>query len=103
VYRFAVKPSISFYFQTPLEVSLDRILSSRPELKYHEAGLDLGLTTDPAESFKIFQGRIKAHYDEMAQRERFHVVDATKPVEDQQRLVRAAVAAALRNYVTPSM
>jgi dTMP kinase len=103
VYRFAVQPSISFYFQTPLEVSLERILSSRPELKYHEAGLDLGLAADPAESFKIFQGRIKTHYDEMAQREHFRVIDATRPVEAQQAVVRAAVAEALRNYTTPSM
>ena len=101
VYRFAVKPSIGFYFQTPLEVSLDRILSSRPTLKYHEAGMDLGLSPDPAESFKIFQGRIKAHYDEMAQHEYFRVIDATRPVEEQQALVRAAVTDALRNYEPP--
>lgn len=103
VYRFAVKPSISFYFQAPLDVSLDRILSSRPELKYHEAGMDLRLSPDPAESFRIFQGRIKAHYDAMAQRERFRVIDATRPVEEQQRVVRAAVADALRTYVAPSL
>ncbi len=103
VYRFAVRPSISFYFQTPLDVSLERILAARPELKYHEAGMDLGLSSHPAESFKIFQGRIKRHYDEMAPRERFHVVDATRPVEEQQQEVRAAVAEALRTYVMPSL
>jgi dTMP kinase len=103
VYRFAVRPSISFYFQTPLDVSLERILAARPELKYHEAGMDLGLSSQPAESFKIFQGRIKRHYDEMAARERFYVVDATRPVEEQQREVRAAVAEALRTYVMPSL
>lgn len=101
VYSFAVKPTINFYFQTPLDVSLDRILSSRPQLKYHEAGLDLGLSTDPVESFKLFQGMIKRHYDEMIQEEHFHVVDATLPVEEQQRLVRASVMEKLQDYVIP--
>lgn len=103
VYSFAVKPTISFYFQTPLDVSLERILSSRPQLKYHEAGLDLGLSTDPIESFKLFQGMIKNHYDDMIEEEHFFVVDATKSVEKQQQKVRKAVMEHLRDYVAPSV
>jgi len=101
VYRFAVRPTISFYFQTPLEVSLERILGSRPALKYHEAGMDLGLSSDPVESFKLFQGMIKRHYDEMATREHFRIVDATQTVEEQQAYVRQAVSERLRDYVMP--
>ncbi len=40
VYRFAVEPTVRFFFRAPLEVALERILSGRPELKYYEAGLD---------------------------------------------------------------
>ncbi|KUO94982.1 dTMP kinase [Ferroacidibacillus organovorans] len=101
MYGFAVKPTVSFYFQTPLSVSLDRILSGRPQLKYHEAGLDLGLSTDPIESFKLFQGKIKDHYDAMIDEEHFTVVDATKPVEEQQRLVREIVEKHLTDYELP--
>lgn len=101
VYSFAVKPTISFYFQTSLAVSLERILSSRPQLKYHEAGLDLGLSTDPVESFKLFQGLIKQHYDNMMHDEHFTLVDATKSVEEQQAQVRAIVHAHLADYVPP--
>ena len=101
LYSYAVKPSVAFYFHTPLEVSLDRILRSRPQLKYHEAGLDLGLTTDPVESFKLFQGMIKANYDEMAKEEHFRLVDATESVELQQRKVRQIVAEHLEDYVAP--
>lgn len=103
VYSFAVKPTASFYFQTPLDVSLDRILSSRPQLKYHEAGLDLGLSTDPVESFKLFQGMIKEHYDAMIQDEHFTVVDATKSVEEQQAVVRELVQEQLVDYQMPNL
>ncbi len=102
VYSFAVKPTLSFYFQTPLDVSLDRILSGRPDLKYHEAGMDLGLSSDPAKSFKLFQGMIKTHYDNMIGEEHFHVVDATKSVEQQQQVVRQQVLAKLEDYIIPN-
>ena len=103
VYSYAVKPTISFYFQTPLDVSLERILSARPQLKYHEAGLDLGLAADPAESFRLFQGMIKRHYDEMIQDEHFHVVDATRSVEEQQQIVRESVLEKLKEYAIPDL
>ena len=102
-YSFAVKPTVSFYFQTPLDISLERILSARPQLKYHEAGLDLGLSQDPVESFKLFQGMIKEHYDEMIQDEHFQVIDATDTVEYQQQIVRQIVSEHLRDYTAPAM
>lgn len=102
VYSFAVKPTVSLYFQTPLDVSLERILSSRPQLKYHEAGMDLGLSTDPEESFRVFQGMIKKHYDSMIDDEHFVVIDATQTVEDQQAIVRKIVQERLADYVSPT-
>src|SRR6188768_3419828 len=68
LYSFAVLPEITFYFRVPLEVSLNRILEGRPALKYHEAGLDMGWSTDPYESFRIFQGKILEEYDAMKNR-----------------------------------
>ena len=58
LYRFARKPDITFYFDVPLEVALNRILEGRPQLKYHEAGMDMNFSKDPYESFRIFQGKI---------------------------------------------
>lgn len=98
VYSFAVKPTAAFYFQAPLEVSVSRILVGRPELKYHEAGMDLGLSQDPVESFKLFQGMIKAEYDKMIETEDFIVMDATKPIEDQQQEMRKIVAKKMKGY-----
>jgi dTMP kinase len=35
LYRFAVQPSLAFYFKVPLEVALGRILGGRNALKYY--------------------------------------------------------------------
>ncbi len=88
LYSFAVKPDITFYFDVPLSVSLDRILSGRPELKYFEAGMDLGLSTDIQESFKLFQKRVYDHYDTVVAEEGLVRVDATKAIREQQLWVR---------------
>jgi dTMP kinase len=88
VYGFARSPDITFYFRTPLDVALDRILSGRPQLKYHEAGMDLGLSADIIESFKMFQGLIFDQYEAMIDDYDFTVIDATLPAERQQELVR---------------
>ncbi|HYY43046.1 MAG TPA: hypothetical protein VE775_09965, partial [Pyrinomonadaceae bacterium] len=34
VYRFAVRPTVAFFFRAPLDVAIDRITSARPQLKY---------------------------------------------------------------------
>jgi dTMP kinase len=92
LYSFAVVPDITFYFDVPLETAVGRILSGRPVLKYHEAGMDLGLASDPTESFTLFQGRIKAEYSRLVDEFGLTVMDATKPIEVQQQTMRAIVA-----------
>ena len=92
VYAFAVVPTVALYFRVPLEESLRRIVSGRPDLKYYEAGLDLGLSDDPYESYRIFQGRILREYDRLVDEFGLQVIDATLPIVNQQELVRAIVA-----------
>jgi dTMP kinase len=91
LYNFAIRPNIAFYFRTPLEVALGRILGGRVALKYYEAGMDLALSRDVEESFRMFQGRILAEYEAMAEEMGFHIIDATQSIEDQQRQMRAIV------------
>ncbi len=91
LYQFAVKPTIAFYFQVPLEIAYKRILGGRGQLKYYEAGMDMGFSSDMQECFKIFQGKIMEQYDAMAKEFDFVVVDATRPIEEQQELVRQTV------------
>ncbi|HWP44138.1 MAG TPA: thymidylate kinase, partial [Blastocatellia bacterium] len=91
LYRIAVKPTIAFYFRVPLEVSLKRILGARAGLKYYEAGMDLNLSDDIQESFKIFQGMIRDRYEEMVDEFGLTVIDATRSIEEQQEEVRLLV------------
>lgn len=88
LYEFAVKPTVAFYFRVPLETAIGRITAARDCLKYYEAGLDLGLSDDPIESFRIFQGRILEEYERMIPEFGLTVIDATLPVEVQQSQVR---------------
>ncbi len=98
LYGFAVRPNISFYFKVPIDVSLKRILTGRATLKFHEAGMDMGLSDDPKESFKLFQSRILEEYDKIAQEYNMIVVDATLPIQKQQSTVRDIVKEKLKDY-----
>jgi dTMP kinase len=93
IYNFAAMPDLVFFFKASLEVSLQRILEGRPQLKYFEAGMDLHLSSDPYESFRIFQGRILEEYLAMSTEFNFLVIDANQPIEAQQAIVRDLVAA----------
>jgi dTMP kinase len=88
LYQFAVEPTVAFYYRVPLDISLRRILTGRTELKYYEAGLDLGLSSDPQESFKLFQQRIVREYEEMVDEFGLTVMDATLAIPEQQRHMR---------------
>ncbi|HEY6006973.1 MAG TPA: thymidylate kinase [Geobacteraceae bacterium] len=92
LYGFARRPDLTLFFDTPLPVALNRILSGRPQLKYHEAGMDLGLTSDPYESFRLFQARIYDEYLAMRERFGFVTVDGSISIEEQQARVREIVA-----------
>ncbi len=91
LYRFTVRPSIAFYFRVPLDVALGRILGGRDALKFYEAGMDLRLSRDVEESFRLFQGRIIDEYEAMIDEFGFHVMDATLSIEEQQNQMRAIV------------
>jgi len=93
LYGFAAKPDIALFFKLPLETALGRILEGRPTLKYHEAGMDLGLSDDPYESFRLFQGRINQQYMTMLGEYDFITIDATGSVETQQAEFRRIVEA----------
>jgi dTMP kinase len=90
-----VKPTVAFYFRVPLEVAMKRINDARAGFKYYEAGMDLGLSADPDESFRLFQGRILDEYDRMIPEFGLTVIDATLPIETQQQEMRLMVLAKL--------
>ena len=105
LYSFAVKPTGAFYFRVPLDVAMGRILDGRTGVKFYEAGMDLDLSEDAEESFRIFQGRILEEYEKMVPEYDLTVIDATLPIEEQQvqmrQIVKARLAQAKRLRVAP--
>src|SRR6202795_2860470 len=92
LYSFAPVPDITFYFRAPLDVAVTRIVAGRPKLKYYEAGMDLGISLDRSESFRIFQERILGNYDQMVDTDHFVLMDGTVPVNRLQKLMRQIVS-----------
>jgi dTMP kinase len=92
LYSFAAKPDLAVYFRVPIEVSTDRLLARRVKLKFYEAGMDMGWSTNVVESFKIFQGKVLEEYDQIVQEFDLSVVDASGSITDQQRIFRKLVS-----------
>ena len=88
LYSYARHPDLTFFFDVPLTVALKRISTGRFELKFYEAGMDMGLAKDPVESFQIFQGRVYDEYQQMLDEFGFVRLDATRAPGMQQREVR---------------
>jgi dTMP kinase len=102
IYEFAIKPEIVFYFKVPIDVAVDRILAGRPTLKYYEAGMDLNLSNDPYESYRIFQSRVIEQYESLSLSENFTIVDGTMEIEDSQKFVRSVVMKHLPSNIASS-
>jgi dTMP kinase len=102
LYGFAVRPDLALYFRVPIDVSLDRLLARRVKLKFYEAGMDLGLSANVEESYRLFQGRVLAEYDQIVEEFGLSVIDASAAITDQQRLVRELLSRQLENASTGS-
>ena len=91
LYSFAVRPDLALYFRVPIDVSVERLVARRVKLKFYEAGMDLGWSANPLESFRLFQGKVLDEYDQLVQEFGMEVVDARGSITDQQRLVRSVI------------
>jgi len=92
LYGFAKKPDVTFYFRLPLETALSRILVGRAQLKYFEAGMDMGLSNDIYESFRLFQKLINENYEQMADEFQFTIIDASRLIPVQQEIMRSFIS-----------
>jgi dTMP kinase len=102
VYQFAPRPDRALYFNVPIDVSISRLLSGRAKIKDYEAGMDLGLATDPVASFKIFQSRILDEYRHIVGEYGLTEIDATATIGEQQRIVREMMDETLADYHPPA-
>ncbi|MDY0124621.1 MAG: dTMP kinase [Anaerolineaceae bacterium] len=98
MYSFAFMPDAALYFRVPLDIAVGRITGARAQLKYYEAGMDLGLSDSYEESFKLFQGKILNEYDKMVDEFGLTMIDGTLPVKVQQKKVRALVKRVLEGF-----
>ena len=95
LYRFAVKPTIAFYFRISVDDAMKRIVGGRDAIKYYEAGMDRQLSDDIEESFRLFQGAVIDEYERMVDEFGLVVIDASRSIEAQQLQMRAIVTKAL--------
>jgi dTMP kinase len=91
LYGFAVRPNLAVYFRVPIDVSLDRLLARRVKLKFYEAGMDMGWSTNLTESFRIFQSKVLEEYESLVPEFDLTVIDAAASITDQQREFRQLV------------
>jgi dTMP kinase len=96
LYDFATRPDLALYFRVDIDTSVARIMGGRMRLKYHEAGMDLGLSPDPIQSFRMFQSKVLAEYDTITEEYGLTVIDAKRTVVEQQREVRKLVKPLLK-------
>ncbi len=59
--------------------------------------MDLNISKDAFEIYRIFQGRIVDEYESMVHSEKFTVIDATMDIEEQQNITRKHILKILNN------
>lgn len=95
VYNFAIKPDLAIYFDIDPKTSLERICFNRTP-KFYEAGMDLKLSSDPYESYMIFQGRVINEYNKMVDEFGLIKLDANDSIHSKQVKIRELLREVLR-------
>jgi dTMP kinase len=62
------------------------------KLKFYEAGMDMGWSSNLVESFRMFQGKVLDEYDRLVEEFELSVVNAVSSITDQQRTFRKLVS-----------
>ena len=67
-------------------------MARRVKLKFYEAGMDMGWSSNALDSFRIFQGKVLDEYDRLVDEYGLSVVNAVGSITDQQRVFRRLVS-----------
>jgi len=86
-YDFAIKPDLALYFDIDPQIAMERICANRAP-KFYEAGMDLNLSEDPYESYKIFQSRVTEEYHKMVDEFGLVKIDACESLHSKQIVIR---------------
>lgn len=87
VYDFAIKPDLTIYFDIDPKTSMERICFNRTP-KFYEAGMDLKLSSDPFESYQLFQTRVVKEYKKMLKEFDIIQLDANDTIHKKQVEIR---------------
>lgn len=87
VYDFAIKPDLAIYFDINPKDAMERICFNRAP-KFYEAGMDLKLSSDPYESYIIFQSRVIKEYNAMVDEFGLVKLDAMDSIHSKQVKIR---------------
>lgn len=90
VLSFGIIPDLVVYLRIDADNLVPRVIESGG-MNYWESGMDMALADNIYDSFKKYQKRLIEKYDEIAQQERFEVVDARHTVEDIHEEIKARV------------
>ncbi len=102
VYKFLPKPDLAFYFRVPIDIAVQRA-TGRADLKFYEAGMDMGLSPNILENFKLFQTSVIANYERLAKKDGLVVIDGTKAIYETTPLVKDYVRKYIKNKYSVTM
>jgi len=88
LYDFALEPDLVFYFRIPLEEALERMTQEEKEKDYYDSGMDIGFGPNNYMALKNFQAKLAEQYELMAKLYNFTVIDASKPIQQQQQKMK---------------
>ncbi len=95
VYDFAIKPDLTIYFDIDPKTSMERICFNRTP-KFYEAGMDLKLSSDPFESYILFQSRVVKEYKKMLAEFDIVKLDAKDSIHKKQVEIRKMLTEILK-------
>jgi dTMP kinase len=97
LFGFAPVPDLVLYLQIDVDHLVPRVLEGKG-MDYWESGMHLGFASDLFDSFRRYQRRLIAQYDELATEFGFWTVDARGPIEVIQNQLRQHVAGYLGRF-----
>jgi dTMP kinase len=96
VFGFAVVPDLVCYLRIDVDTLALRVIETSG-MNYWESGMDMKLGADLYDSFKKYQGLLIEEFDKMAEEFKFEVVDARRPPEEIQDILRAQIEPLLKS------
>ena len=90
VLSFGIVPDLVIYLRIDVENLIPRVIESGG-MNYWESGMDMALADNIYDSFRKYQKRLIEKYDELAEEEKFEVVDARQSVQEIHEAIKARV------------